>query len=257
MGVMPDSDTPASCVVFMAFDVETTGLNASRDRIVELGAIRFSLCGGITAATNWLVNPHRGIPKRAIEIHGITDEMVADAPDFGSIWPVFAELCEGTVLLAHNAPFDIRFVRMELERAGLVPPAWPVLDTLRLSRVWFPDAPSHAMDQLVPYLGLPGDVWHRAMADCSHIVSLMELGVAQRPELNVDELVRAAGGVRWLDGGTGNEGDSVERKSEGKGVACTAAVTPCTGRCKGVCAGGDSRAGAMDGGGCPRARSNP
>jgi DNA polymerase-3 subunit alpha (Gram-positive type) len=147
-------------MVFTAFDTETTGFSPKNDRIVEIGAVRFRGDGEILSVTNWLINPQMPIPFYATEVHGITTEMVTNAPVFSSVWPEFAAFCQDSILLAHNATFDTGFVRAELERAGIETPALPVGNTLPLFRHWFPQAASYSLEPLSLFLGVQGDNYH-------------------------------------------------------------------------------------------------
>lgn len=129
-------------VLFVAFDTETTGLDARSGRVIEIGAVRFQN-GKVLATTNWLINPEMPIPTNSQAIHHITDEMVAEKPKSKQVLPEFIAFIKGATLLAHNAQFDVKFIRAELRRCGLQPPDNNVLDTLRLSRAWFPETKSH------------------------------------------------------------------------------------------------------------------
>lgn len=185
---------------FVSFDTETTGLSRKKDRLVEIGAVKFRGDGDVLATTNWLVNPQREIPYYATKVHGITTEMVAEAPLFAEIWPEFEAFCEDTILLAHNAPFDIGFLRAELERAGIDAPAFPVVDTLPLFRKWFPHALSHSLEKLAVYLEVSGETYHRAEADSFHVINIFNVGMKRRSLLTLKRLERDAGGIEWLDG---------------------------------------------------------
>jgi DNA polymerase-3 subunit alpha (Gram-positive type) len=196
----PPRNTPVSEAVFVAFDTETTGFSRDQDRMVEIGAVKFLGDGTVLAATNWLVNPQREIPFYATEVHGITTEMVADAPVFSNVWKQFEVFCGDALLMAHNANFDVGFLRAELERAGIDAPALPVVDTLPLFRNWFPNAKSHSLGRLTEELGVSGTSYHRAEADAFHILNLFNLGAKSRPKLTVRRLMFDAGDVLWLDG---------------------------------------------------------
>ncbi len=193
-------DVAVKDTVFTAFDTETTGFSRSNDRLVEIGAVKFRGDGTVLAATNWLVNPQRNIPYNATRVHHITDEMTAQAPLFEKVWPEFEAFCQGTVLLAHNAPFDVGFLAAELERAGIEAPALPVADTLPLFRTWFPHEKSYSLGKLTASLGVDGETYHRAEADAFHIVNVFRAGMAGREDLVLRRFQRDAGGCKWLDG---------------------------------------------------------
>jgi DNA polymerase III epsilon subunit family exonuclease len=196
----PAVSTPVTNMIFTAFDTETTGFSPENDRLVEIGAVKFRGSGEVLAATNWLVNPEIPILPKAAEVHGITQPMVADAPVFKDVFPQFEAFCADSLLLAHNAGFDIRFLRAELKRSGMKAPGFAVLDTLPLFRTWFPDAESHALEPLSAYLNVQGDIWHRAEADSFHIVNIFNAGMKHRPAITLQQMKRAAGGFEWLNG---------------------------------------------------------
>ena len=167
-----DSET-----VFTAFDTETTGFCYEEDRVVEIGAVKFCGDGTVLASTNWLVNPQCAIPSCATEVHGITDEMAANAPVFFEVWKQFEVFCGDSVLLAHNAAFDVGFLNAELERVGMEVPVLEVVDTLPLFRRWFPDAPGHSLEKLAGLLGVDAEHFHRAGVDSMAIVQVFCEGV--------------------------------------------------------------------------------
>jgi DNA polymerase III alpha subunit (gram-positive type) len=140
------------------------------------------------------------VPFYATEVNGITTEMVTNAPVFATVWPEFAAFCKDSILLAHNANFDTGFLRAELERAGIAPPALPVGDTLPLFRSWFPQAKSHALEPLSVYLGVQDETYHCAEADSFHLINIFSAGMKSRPDMQLYQLERDAGGLEWLDG---------------------------------------------------------
>jgi DNA polymerase III epsilon subunit family exonuclease len=182
-------------VLFVAFDTETTGLDARSGRVIEIGAVKFQN-GKVLATTNWLVNPEMPIPTDSQVIHHITDEMVADKPKMKQALPEFIAFIKGATLLAHNAQFDVKFIRVELRKCALPAPDNDVLDTLKLSRVWFPETKSHELDKLVEYLKLPEGTFHRSLADAEHAKDLFLAGVRKMPDdATLEDLVKAAGGA--------------------------------------------------------------
>jgi len=186
--------------VFVAFDTETTGFSPKKDRLVEIGAVKFRGDGEVLATTNWLVNPERSIPYYATEVHGITTERVVNAPVFLDVWPEFESFCGDAVLLAHNATFDVGFLKAELKRAKIEPPMLPVVDTLAVFRDWFPRAESHSLEPLSVYLGVSGDTYHRAEADAFYIVHIFKIGMKHRSAMTLRRLEHDANGFDWLDG---------------------------------------------------------
>ena len=153
-----------SNATFVAFDTETTGVAAARDRIVEIGAVKFR-GGAVLEYRSWLINPGTPIPKAAQLIHGITDEMVARQPGFSAVAAEFFAFVDGCVLFAHNARFDAGFLAAEAHRANLEPPSLAIVDSLALCRNWYPDRKSYSLDTLCKDLAIPKPHLHRAMSD--------------------------------------------------------------------------------------------
>jgi len=171
----------------VAFDVETTGLHALCDRIVEVGAIRFGFEGtGETFES--LVNPGCRIPPDVSALHGISNADVADAPAFADLSVDLLRFLEGGVLVAHNAPFDASFLLSECHRAAVPVPALHVLDSCGLARAAFPGFPSYSLDALVGSLALERGRGHRALPDASasadlFLRSVRALGVRDAGDL--------------------------------------------------------------------------
>ena len=101
---------------FIAFDTETTGLDAAVGKIVEIGGVKFDR-RGIIARYNVLINPQMPMPEEAGKVNGITDAMLKDKPVIAAVFPDFLEFIGTGILVAHNAPFDINYVNTELARA--------------------------------------------------------------------------------------------------------------------------------------------
>ncbi|MGZ5973821.1 MAG: 3'-5' exonuclease, partial [Isosphaeraceae bacterium] len=136
---------------YVAFDLETTGLVAQRDRVVEIGAVRFRRSGQVTDQFEQLVNPGRSMSPAAQAIHGISDADLADAPPAWEVLPHFLAFlgdARATGLVAHNANFDAGFLGSELRRAGHSHPGHRVFDTLALARRRRPELRSHRLDCL-------------------------------------------------------------------------------------------------------------
>lgn len=153
-------------------DVETTGRDASVDRIVEVG-IAIARGGEVVERKNWLVNPGRPIPSEASSVHGISDGDVKDAPSFEAIAPEVIAALEGCIPAAYNAAFDRAFLYGEVARAGglalAVPPAlrkdveW--LDPLVWARELQSDERSRALGDVAARLGVTLQNAHRASDD--------------------------------------------------------------------------------------------
>lgn len=172
IAAIPSPNTLYSNVLFVAFDTETTGFSPSKERLVELGAVKFK-GDKIIEEKTWLINPGRPIPWHATQVHHISNEMVADKPSFKEIADEFVDFSSGAVLLAHNSAFDVNFLREEYKRNGKKGPINPVIDTLALSRKRFPDCERHNLETLVHYLNLDSGNYHRATDDARYLVGIM------------------------------------------------------------------------------------
>ncbi len=154
-------------LAFVAFDVETTGLDSRADRIVEVGAVKFDR-SGVLDTYGQLVNPGRPIPPALTAIHDITDEMVAKSPPITAIVPEFMEFVGNAVLVAHNAQFDVGFFDAALAEAGIEPLPGPILCTRELSRGIFLGLSDYKLTTLARFLGIPAVEHHHALADAGY-----------------------------------------------------------------------------------------
>ena len=153
-----------NAVKFGCFDTETTGLYATQGgKICEL-AISVSQNGQVLEEFSTLLNPQIPMMPEVIAIHGITNEMVKDAPTFADILPRVVSLLDGCVLVAHNADFDLSFLKAEFETCGMNFPPYPVIDTLKLARK-SGRFESNRLGNIAQVLGISCAGWHRAMAD--------------------------------------------------------------------------------------------
>jgi DNA polymerase III subunit epsilon len=164
-GEPPDPAEELDRLVYAVADVETTGGSPERGhRITEVAVVEMRE-GAISGEFQTLVNPGRPIPRRVSELTGITDAMVAGAPFFEDVaHEVFARL-DGRVFVAHNAPFDWRFLSYQLgDSLGSVPQG-PRLCTLQLARRLAPGLSRRNLDALATHFGVPIHVRHRAHGD--------------------------------------------------------------------------------------------
>ncbi len=173
--------------VYVVLDVETTGLNTHADQIIEIGAVRIE-SGVEVAEFSELIDPCRPVPDRVTEITGISTAMLRGKPKLMDVMPAFAKFCEGAVLVAHNAAFDIAFFRRAFRDAGL-PFDHPVLDTLALVRNQYPHFKNHKLGNVCKQLGVSLANAHRAVHD-ARATSLVLLRVLNE--------VRAQKGVTTL-----------------------------------------------------------
>ncbi len=160
------ADRPLAELSFTVFDTETTGLNPSDgDEILQIGATRI-VNGKLRRQENFerLVDPQRPIPEASIPIHGITPEMVAGQPTIREVLPAFHRFAQDTVLVAHNAAFDMRFLQLK-EAATGVAFDQPVLDTLLLSALVHPAQSSHRLEEIAARFGVEVLGRHTALGD--------------------------------------------------------------------------------------------
>jgi DNA polymerase III epsilon subunit family exonuclease len=157
------------CIV--AFDLETTGLSPQRDAIVELAAVRWR-DGGEVDTFDALVDPGRPIPSEVIAVHGITDDMVAGQPTIDAVLPAFLAFCAADVAVAHNAPFDLGFLRMAAWQHGQAHMTTPVVDTCALARVTLPGRRSYSLQNLTTTLSPGRRQAHRALQDARDCLAL-------------------------------------------------------------------------------------
>lgn len=148
---------------FVVFDIETTGLSKEKNHITEIGAVKIS-GGKVTERWSTFVNPREKIPYNIVKLTGITDDMVKDAPYIEDIFDEFADFCKGCVMVAHNADFDMGFMKTAAERMGKHFDL-PYLDTLMLARVLYPDFSNHKLGNLSKQLKVVLENHHRAVND--------------------------------------------------------------------------------------------
>lgn len=169
------------------YDTETTGIRTDKDRIIEIAAYDSHLDKTFVK----FINPGCPIPAESTSITGITDEMVANAPDFAAVAVEFIEFC-GTdcVLIAHNNDrFDKPMLEAEAARSNITLPAWKYLDTLKWSRKYRSDLPSHALQSLREAYGFPANQAHRALDDVIMLHKIFSVMIDDLPIEKVLELL--------------------------------------------------------------------
>jgi DNA polymerase-3 subunit epsilon len=187
-------DPDVASVTFVALDLETTGAKAGTGKITEVGAVRIE---GLRVVEEFqtLVNPQRPIPPIITHITGITQSMVMDAPRIEEVIPSLLEFIEGTVVVAHNAPFDVGFLNYELHRLRSRRLGEGAIDTLPLSRALVPGLVNYRLGTVAQALDAPVTACHRALADAQAVahVFLRLTEVLQSREVTRLSEIRAHG----------------------------------------------------------------
>ncbi|HZK33446.1 MAG TPA: PolC-type DNA polymerase III [Tissierellaceae bacterium] len=163
--IVKNFDNHKEYTSYIVFDIETTGLSPINDMITEIGAVKI-VNNKIVDRYNQLVNPKRPIPEFITKLTGITDEMVKDMPVIDEVILEFDEFIEDNVLVAHNAQFDIGFIRQNMENFNLNLNN-PVLDTLELARTVFPELKNHKLNTVAKHMSVSLDNHHRAVDDAN------------------------------------------------------------------------------------------
>lgn len=191
-GAFDDLGTPLSTVTFVVVDLETTGGNPESCHITEIGAVKV-VGGHVVGEFQTLVDPGEPIPPFIRLLTGITDEMVAGAPPIDEVLPAFLDFARGAVLVAHNAPFDVGFLRVAARRLELPWGAHRVVDTVPLARrlVARDEAPNHKLGTLATLFSAATPPDHRALNDARATVDVLHalLGRLGSRAATLEELI--------------------------------------------------------------------
>lgn len=206
------TETALNALAGLVYDSETTGLDVANDRLVSVGAV--AVVGGhVVPGINidCLVNPGGPISPRSTAIHGITDDMVADAPAFAHVWPDLQGPFKDRVVIGHNIGFDLAVLKREAERAGLVWQSPKFLDTLRLAAGLFPDWQDLNLETIAAHLGVEVQGRHTALGDAlvtaevwARLLPLLEvagvatLGQAQAFQNKVQHVMVRQKNLGWV-----------------------------------------------------------
>ncbi len=176
---------------YVVFDVETTGLSAVYDTIIELAAVKIK-DGEIVDRFEAFANPHHPLSATTIDLTGITDEMVKDAPEVEEVLRDFHKWVDDAVLVAHNASFDMGFLNVGYKKSGLEKATNPVIDTLELARFLYPEMKNHRLNTLAKKFNVELTQHHRAIYDAEatgYLLLIMlkealEKGITYHDQLN-------------------------------------------------------------------------
>ena len=176
---------------FVAFDLETTGLDPVTCRIVEIGAVRFRGDGVVLGQFEQLVDPRSPIPNSATQIHGISDDDVAGQPTIGEVLPRFVEFLGNrpAILMAHNAAFDVGFLSAESSRQRYQLPRHPVLDTCSFARRRL-RLVNYKLGTLRRHYRLIHLENHRAIGDARVLMEVFLRLIRERPAVKSEEELR-------------------------------------------------------------------
>ncbi|MBS0616013.1 MAG: DUF3820 family protein [Verrucomicrobia bacterium] len=170
---------------FLYYDTETTGLKSDKDRIFELAA--FDPVQNRTFCE--LIHPGVPLSAETTALCGVTDAMLEGKPNFTEVGKAFIEFCgPDAILIAHNNErFDKLFLEAEFARCGLTLPSWRYLDTLKWSRKYRPDLPSHALQNLREVYGIPANQAHRALDD---VIVLHQIFSTMIDDLSIEMVLK-------------------------------------------------------------------
>lgn len=204
------NDTPLDELPIVSLDLETTGLDAARDRIVQIAIVQFSVVNGQFTLLESLVNPEVPIPARSTEIHGISERDITYAPTYAEIQNSIRKFVKERVVVGHHIGFDLAVLRHEsarLKRAWKPPPS---LDVALLAAALNPTLDDHSMESVSGWLGVPITSRHTALGDSQVAASCFDkliprlkshgihsLGEAKEFEASKSELIAQERHVGW------------------------------------------------------------
>ncbi|TDE88957.1 DEDD exonuclease domain-containing protein [Occultella glacieicola] len=186
---LEDVGTPLYHATFVVVDLETTGGSPAASEITEIGAVKVR-GGEVLGEFQTLVNPGVGIPPMITVLTGITNAMVIEAPPIAEVLPAFLEFAHGAVLVAHNARFDVGFLKAAAARMDLSWPRPQVVDTVALARrvVTRDEAPNHKLGTLAALFHAETTPDHRALSDARATVDVLHALLARMSGLGVTHL---------------------------------------------------------------------
>lgn len=172
---------------FVVFDIETTGLNSHTNKIIEIGAVKIK-AGRIIDRYSQLINPGISIPYHITEITSITNEQVANQPKIDEVIGKFVDFIGDAVLVAHNAPFDMGFIKRDIKEYLNIDLESSVIDTLQMARDLFPDFKKYGLGDLNKALGLALEKHHRAVDDSQATANMFIIFLEKYKEKGVEYL---------------------------------------------------------------------
>ncbi len=173
---------------FVVLDIETTGFSPVKNKIIEIGAVKIEK-GEITDHFSVFVNPKVPIPYEITKLTGIQDSMVLDAESIEEVLPKFLDFCQGAVLVAHNANFDMSFILENCKRQGFST-EYTYVDTLGLARVLLPAQGKHTLDAVCKTLKISLENHHRAVDDAKATAEIFLRFIAMLKEQQITTLAQ-------------------------------------------------------------------
>lgn len=176
---------------FVVFDIETTGFSSQNDRIIEIGAVKLQ-DGEVVDRFSTFVDPEVPVPYKITELTGIRDSMVMGQPKIREVIPKFLEFIGDSILVAHNAYFDVGFIRKNAGDIGLGFNN-PIVDTVPMARFLYRELKRHKLDVIAKHLGINMGSHHRAVDDAMTTVEILkrsfkkmeDMGISSLAELNL------------------------------------------------------------------------
>lgn len=172
---------------YVVLDVETTGLSPKTEKIIEISLAKVS-DGKLSDQFTSLVNPGKSLPPRIVSLTGLTDAMLKDAPSFPAIAESVQKFIGKSIILAHNAVFDLGFLSEAFRQSG-IKSNFQYLDTIKIAKMAYPGFPDYKLETLISKLGLAEKQSHRAMDDVQCTLKLYQLACKKLGDPLVSALI--------------------------------------------------------------------
>ena len=184
--IVTDAKGQSIDTTYCVLDLETTGFSATTEKITEIGIMKFK-DGEVIDKFSCFVNPEKHIPQRVSEVTNITDDMVKDAETIEKVFPKMLEFLGDSVIVAHNAGFDVGFLKQNAKRLGYKFD-YTYLDTLSLAKDLFPDYKKYKLGKIAENLGIKVEVAHRALDDVDTTVKVFKVMLKMLKERGAKKL---------------------------------------------------------------------
>ena len=184
--IVTDAKGQSIDTTYCVLDLETTGFSATTEKITEIGIMKFK-DGEVIDQFSCFVNPEKHIPQRVSEVTNITDDMVKDAETIDKVFPKMLEFLGDSVIVAHNAGFDVGFLKQNAKRLGHKFD-YTYLDTLSLAKDLFPDYKKYKLGKIADNLGIKVEVAHRALDDVDTTVKVFKVMLKMLKERGAKKL---------------------------------------------------------------------